>query len=164
MNNQWSRRLSVVIGLLIIGYGIFGQLLLPYLQSVLDSILGSIPFASGLPLFFNGLETSSKDHYNMARYLIFYPIYLGLHVLMVFALFRNYPKARRYGLLLILVLIPFLGLFAMVFFMLGFETLYRVFASTVSNFLKLPVILFLVEGGRIFNQDIDRMLSEKDRS
>ena len=150
------RWLSLFIGLIIVVYGSVHQELAQIYQEIVELIVPN-EFLVPLQELFSGVVAGSLDPYNLGMYFLHIPIYLTLHLLLVNAIFwrkSNWKLANILFLVIILSIITVVGLSR-------YFDLYRLYQVAISSFhklIKLPIILFIVEGGRILLSDIDNKL------
>lgn len=161
MDHKKDRLFSLLIGLIIITYGVLGPTVLPYYQSFVKYLLSDEIFSS-LESVFNGSKIGDKDVNNMGKYFVYYPSYLILHLGLIGILFRKTPKSRNIGVAFILVGLPAIAVLSILFHFTELKTLYEISYSLFKTFVGMPFILFIVEGGRILDHNIDRLLKNKD--
>lgn len=101
---------------------------------------------------------------NKLGLLVYYPIYIGFHIGFIAVLFANNKKLRN---ILVLVLILSVILFKSLSIagrMSGLDYLDDFSAKMVSRILNLPIILLLIEGGRILYRDVQRLIAIQGKS
>ena len=160
MSPAWRyRAAAIAIGFLIISYGVASSFLLPFYQNFAEQLIPA-EYLKALTSFFYGRRYDPNDANNLGKYLIYYPSYLFLHVGLICFLFRRSSKARIIGLALVLFGIPSLALLSMVFYQLKWMSFYDATISTFTTFVGYPFILFVVEGGRLLDKNIDELISD----
>lgn len=157
MNSKTERILSIFIGVVIISYGIISVNVVPVYQNLVEDLLGSELSLKLLDLF-SGTLAHEKDVYNLGKYFVYYPSYILLHAALISLLFWKKPKSRNIGLLVLLLVLPILAGLTLLFYWLGWQSFYHAAHLTLANLIGYPIILFLVEGGRIIYADIDSLI------
>lgn len=158
MSSSQVRGLSIVIGLLIMAHGIFSEQIVPYYQSITEYIIWDDTLKIELIGLLNGPHYSRADRYNLGEYFLAKPIYFGLHMLLISVLYWNNPKSRCNALLIFIgILLVLLSLILLTYF-LEIKSVYAITKGMLTNALNLPIILFFVEGGKILNNDINKLL------
>ena len=140
-----------------------GSHLLPFYQHMVELIVPESTLDK-LVKFFNGKEPHVEDVHNTALYLVYYPSYILLHLSLITFLFKNEPKTRSFGLLVILVGISSIAFLTLVFHQLDWYFFYEKGMSSLKFLLGTPFVLFIVEGGRLLAIDIDRLLAKETSS
>ena len=152
------RKLSWFIAGMIIVFGIFGKLFWPQFQGFVTWFLAD-DLSNQLMRFLQGKDVSAEDQWSLGRYFVYYPIYLLLHLLLINAIFWS-STYRRLANLIFIALITSLIAGSMIFHLLHFTVLYDMTMNITVTFLNLPIILFIVEGGRVLIGDIDKKLGK----
>ena len=151
-----SRQLSYLVAICIILYGIFGKQLWPDFQLFVEILLPD-DLSSRLAIFLQGKEISAEDQWSLGRYLVYYPIYLLLHLLLINVIFWHSAYQKLANMIFIGILMALIG-GSLIFHLIHWTFLYDAVMNVTVTFLNLPLILFIVEGGRILLDDIDRKL------
>ncbi|MCR9249723.1 MAG: hypothetical protein NXI20_04835 [bacterium] len=152
-----ARKFSFIVALVIVLYGIFGTLLIPHFQNLVETIIGDEDLAMRLNSKFVGSKLTDLDQFNLGKFFVYTPIYLGLHILLINSIFwqSKFRIASNLVFMSIICLIVLVAVFSLKF---GFTSLYFFANNLFHKLTKLPLILFLVEGGRLLLSDVDKML------
>ena len=153
---------SMAIGLIIIFYGVIGPYVWPHYQDLVVNILPDMLIQKLIP-FFNGKEIHDEDVYNLGKYFIYYPSYMILHLGLVSVLFRKSPKSRLIGVFAILGSLSLAALLSLLFFKLKWFAFYNASIGLFKTLVGMPFILFIVEGGRLLDLDLDKLLEAKNK-
>jgi len=159
MSERTERLFSVLIGIIIISYGVMGNYALPIYQNTVENLLGD-NLVDKISAILNGNEYTEKDMYNLGKYLMYYPSYLILHLGLISILFWNKPQSRSFGVLAIIIGIPLVAFLSFLFYRLNWITMHRAAFSTFKTFVSYPFVLFLVEGGRLLDKNIDELIKK----
>lgn len=151
---------SYILAALILFFGVFGKKLWPAFQEIAIFLIPD-ELEKNLIIFFNGKSPSSRDQWGLARYLIYYPTYLLLHLLLVNSIFWESKYLRKANLIFLFTLVSLLGS-ALICRLLNLEYLYDMVMTVISTLLNFPLILFIIEGGRILYADLNKKL-ESDK-
>ena len=162
MNANRERLASILIGITIIAYGVSSSNVLPFYQQIVEGIVPSESLED-LKAFFGGRRFDKQDQYNLGKYLVYYPSYLVLHLGLISVLFRKSPKSRKLGFFAVAFGIPFLALLSLLFYRLKWMGVYDATIDTFTTFVGYPFILFVVEGGKMLGQDIDKLIEDHDK-
>lgn len=163
MSSRNERLASIIIGIAIITYGILSTHLVPYYQSLVERII-SIELLDQLKTYFSGRRFSKEDQFNLGKYFIYYPSYLILHIGLIAILFRKAPRSRKIGFIAIGVGIPFLAFLSLFFFQIGWMAFYNATIGMFTTFVGYPFILFVVEGGKLIDKNIDKLIEDRKQS
>lgn len=158
-----TSKLSIFLAVLIVCYGTYGKLLLPDYQYFIEQLLSTQQeFLSVLMEFFKGTKDQPDDAYNLGKYLIYMPSYLGLHLLFINVLFLRNVRQRNKANLIFFGVAFGLVICVTLARMLHFVFLFEMVINLISKLIALPLILFLLEGGRLLLGDIDRMMKRSE--
>lgn len=160
MSTRSEHLASNFIGIVIITYGVMGPYVWPSYQVFAELIIHD----SWLPRLLSIFVGTAKDdynQYNLRIYLVYYPSYVCLHLWLIATVFRHSMKPRRIGLLVILIGLPMLACFILIFLKLNWNLLYVASMDVFRKFVCMPFILFVVEGSRLLDLQIDQLIGEK---
>jgi hypothetical protein len=153
-----NRMLSVVVLLLIVCYGILRQLICRLYTIPVSWVLSSMGISPNELLDqWNTFDTTGNyDH--LLGFIIYYPTYLGLHLLFIYLLFRKQPQTSKWLMIGLVVVVG--TLLATVFIAKWLEmwTMYDLSYKLFRQLFGLPFILLAIEGGRIIYNDAKRMM------
>jgi len=153
-----NRAISIGVGIVIVLYGTFGKQLWPFYQSITESLVSG-PTLEGLMSFLKGRKAGQDDIYNLGKYFIYYPSYLTLHALLITSLY--WGKARRvfFANAIFSMILMVLSAIILFSYVQQFHRVYDAAMGLMHSLLNMPLILFIVEGGRILLSDVDKGLS-----
>ena len=163
MKRQILSITPLLVGAVIIAYGVSGPYVWPFYQEIIESILPD-RLLDPLNPFFNGPRKDKYDGFKLGIYFIYYPSYVLLHLGLVSVLFRKSTRSRFVGIIAILGGLPLIALLTLLFYVLGLIALYEASMGLFKTFVGMPFILFIVEGGRLIDMDIERLLEQKKES
>jgi len=153
-----TRWLSYLVLIVILLFGFFKYWICHSLSPAVAQFLQRLGVDSQqLLVRINELSHDDKfrDHY--LGWFVYYPAYLGLHLLFIWLLFyRNSLWRKRIMLGLIILVISLLVCIA-VGRVLHIGLLYIISFTLFQNLFSLPFILLMIEGGRILWQDVNKL-------
>ncbi|MBR06546.1 MAG: hypothetical protein CMP48_02585 [Rickettsiales bacterium] len=158
MLKKYHRVFAGIILFLIVIYGTLKIWVLRFYASLLDSTASL--FGIGNNSFFEALRKQAEmeeQRQQTLGWLIYYPTYFLLHIVFIYLLFKNNLKVRNYLMIGLTALIVSLVLLWVLFLTCGFPELARFFRDLFKNLFGLPFILLIIEGGRIFYQDLVKL-------
>lgn len=156
MNRLKKRKvLTIILLISILAYGFVNCI-----QSLFHGSLKSLdhnPKSILNSLNFFSLTNEYRDHY--LGWLIYYPTYLLLHMIFIYALFQEKKKIRNRVAAGLIIFVIFLVVVATVSKLTRLEIIYQISYTLFQNLFGLPFILLAIEGGKIFMNDINKMIS-----
>ena len=160
-----KRILSLIIFITIVIYGVLKcRLLVNYADSVIG-LLDALGFDSNNvieQLNFYAEKKTLKT--NIMGWFIYYPTYIGLHILFIFVVFWDNKKLRNiflYGFIGVIILLVSISLVSRYH---EFYTMYRISYDLFRNLIGLPFVLLFIEGGQILYNDIKKKLSMSNKA
>lgn len=156
MKNR-NRILSIVILLLIVCYGILRILICRIYSIPVSWLLESIGISpTELLAQWNAFDTTGEfDH--LLGFIIYYPTYLGLHLLFIYLLFKEQPVVRKWLVIGLILVVGILLSSVFIARWLDFTVLFNLSFKLFRQLFGLPFILLAIEGGRILFNDIQRL-------
>lgn len=152
-----SRIGSAIVLLLILIFGFLKFWVLRIFADVIINIrdLFDLPI-EGIISHLQNQAVSSELRYQSIGWIIYYPLYLFLHVAFIYFLFINNKKTRN---IVVIGLLSFvfgtIGLWAFLT-AIGFPVIGDFFRLQFRNLFSLPFILLMIEGGRILYLDLKK--------
>ena len=156
-----NKFLSSLVLVGIVTYGFLRILICRIYSNLITQFLvliGLDPEVIYSALFSLKKDSLKSDH--ILGWIIYYPSYLGLHLLFIWLLFYHQQKLRKQ--LMIALLVVVFGLLIVIFIskVFAIETLYQLSYHLFQTLFGLPFILLTIEGGRILIRDIDKKLKQ----
>ena len=147
---------SIGVLLLILLYGFFKVWFCSLYSHPVSNLVEYLGYSPELLLAeLNSLSLGATEFSHFMGWLIYYPTYLGLHLLFIYLLFKKQQRMRKVLSFVLIILIGVLSINIVAGKAFGFIHLYKISYKLFQNLLGLPFILLAIEGGRILIRDID---------
>lgn len=155
-----NRIISVTLVLIIACYGIMGTFILPVFQSWIESILLFIDadLLKKLQIFFTGSKYQTEDRLNLGKWLIYIPSYLTLHFLLLNTILSRANRIKG-SLIFLSIILAFIS-FRLFCHFLKIRLFDELFNYSLYYLLNLPILLFLIEGGKILISDLKKFANK----
>lgn len=157
INNTTPIPIGLVI--IIIGLGIFKNHVSVFYTEIFQFFFGlfNVSYEE-----FEGKFTFLPNDKNLQYgigVIFFAPTYLLVHLLLIYSLFYKSIVLVKYLSLGLIGLVTLMALLTIIFKYFGFIELGTYFHDMFDNLIAKPLILFMVEGGGIIYQYVDKKLN-----
>ena len=156
-----NRAFSILALVLIVLFGLFKYWILETFSTTTIYLLDLININP------NSIFEWMNIHYERTTFLrrnigalLYYPIYLSLHLLFIHFLFYK-SNVRKILIISLASLVIVLLVGRIVFALLDLVDLQQLFSHLLKTLFGLPFILLAIEGGRILYQDLSKMLDSE---